>query len=49
VRDAAADHQHGSTGQPRLPACHGKIGLTYRGAHVISDAEIVWYAIDNTG
>ena len=26
-----------------------KLGLTYRGTHVISDAEIVWYAIDNTG
>ena len=24
-------------------------GLTYRGTHVISGAEIVWYAIDNTG
>jgi RimJ/RimL family protein N-acetyltransferase len=26
-----------------------KIGLTYRGTHVISGAEIVWYAIDRTG
>jgi RimJ/RimL family protein N-acetyltransferase len=26
-----------------------KLGLTYRGTHVIADAEIVWYAIDNTG
>jgi hypothetical protein len=46
---AAADHQHGSTRQPRLPARHGKLGLAYRGTHVIADAEIVWYAIDNTG
>ena len=26
-----------------------KIGLTYRGTHVIAGAEIVWYAIDSTG
>ena len=26
-----------------------KIELTCRGTHVISGAEIVWYAIDNTG
>jgi hypothetical protein len=26
-----------------------KLGLTYRGTHVIADAEIVWHAIDNTG
>jgi RimJ/RimL family protein N-acetyltransferase len=26
-----------------------KIGLTYRGSHVIAGAEIVWYAIDGTG
>jgi RimJ/RimL family protein N-acetyltransferase len=26
-----------------------KIGLTYRGTHVISGAEVVWYAIDRTG
>jgi ribosomal-protein-alanine N-acetyltransferase len=26
-----------------------KLGLTYRGTHVIADAEIVWYAIDNAG
>ena len=26
-----------------------KIGLTCRGTHVISGAEVVWYAIDRTG
>jgi RimJ/RimL family protein N-acetyltransferase len=26
-----------------------KLGLTYRGTHVIAGAEIVWYAIDNVG
>jgi len=26
-----------------------QIGLTYRGTHIISGAEVVWYAIDRTG
>ena len=44
---AAADNQHGGTDNHASRHVMDKLGLTYGGTHVISDAEIVWYAIDN--
>jgi hypothetical protein len=49
VGDGASGEDLVTLDTPRLILRQWQLGLTYRGTNVIADAEIVWYAIDNTG